>query len=418
VEISEAKKLYESINSYQSQLLPLGIFEKVEGVAFEKDLLAIADWMTSLNISENNANKVHLDSPWHAALFLRATQHSGLHLSQNSEVNRIDEHRAEFNHHSRWLFRGQSNVNHKVLPQAFRDHAYESHIKKGRIFSMLLHDVLRRFFLLKFQEDEFKKLWISEVTKDALKKFIFSDLLLKKVTGIAQHYGQYTELLDFSFDPNISVFFANVNRGNNTPCVFFYPMHYFGNEKIEMHLPFPMFTRIYDQRGMFIKADREYYHKLNDYYNFITFTPRKNFQVIRKKEIIDVYADNKSMLAFIEKLNQLVNTCYDQKRSYTKEELALLGEEFYLVEEFTMDKIVEWGEAISIFEYYYARATAGNKETLALDDYEMIARHNAPILSFYNGLNLNYYSSLQEKTELDESRVREAKAKKEILDKF
>jgi hypothetical protein len=72
----------------------------------------------------------------------------------------------------------------------------------------------------------------------------------------AQHYGIATNLLDFSADPDIAVFFAsnnsNVTEGQ-VARVYIAPLRWLASRGLRVLLPPPLFSRLYEQRGVFVE---------------------------------------------------------------------------------------------------------------------------------------------------------------------
>ncbi len=135
---------------------------------------------------------------------------------------------------SRYIYRGESSDKYKLIPSALRDkqnHEYLVNLVKGlcypynyenensEYFQIIAEYIsLHQFYLYCDYRglhvpniNDFRKKLIGEVNINSILKPYFTWLPLKYIefAGLAQHYGVYTRLLDWSRDINVAIYFAN-----------------------------------------------------------------------------------------------------------------------------------------------------------------------------------------------------------------
>lgn len=163
-------------------------------------------------------------SPWHAAVFLRAMQHN---------LN---------NYHSRLLFRGQSNSDWPITSSLSRSANPECERKLAGLFGEALHTIWNSDLVL---SDEDASASIDLAAEPDMQE------------AAAQHYGIATDLIDFTSDPDVAVFFACLgshSKQSRTSSVFFVPIHEALAHGCQIILPPPFADRLYLQRGLFIRS--------------------------------------------------------------------------------------------------------------------------------------------------------------------
>lgn len=112
----------------------------------------------------------------------------------------------------------------------------------------------------------------------------FSGLLLPPDVFLsgAQHYQIATDLLDFSADPDVAVFFASSGHNNvaddQVARVYVVPIRLLLKRGLRVLLPPPLFSRIYLQRGVFVQtaetiSDKEFVK--------VEFPAKSSFKVYR-----------------------------------------------------------------------------------------------------------------------------------------
>ena len=105
-----------------------------------------------------------------------------------------------------------------------------------------------------------------------------------------QHYGVRTQLLDFSADPAVAVWFANadgVRRGSREVSVFALPTRFAVPSGAAVILPHPFVTRLYRQRGLFVETPLSPVG-LRQMCVEVRFPPDPDFSVMRDGKHMDL----------------------------------------------------------------------------------------------------------------------------------
>lgn len=160
----------------------------------------------------------------HAAAFLKALQIDAGYSS----------HRRS---NSSWgsglfLFRGMSDQSWNIESTLFR---FEGVKENGRKLS-----------------SAFARL-MSELGKATIEV----ELPEKCYEAVSQHYDFPTNLIDFTPDPEVAVYFATKKEATTQATVYFASTSSLLDKNLEVLLPPPLFTRIYLQRGVFIGSNGE-----------------------------------------------------------------------------------------------------------------------------------------------------------------
>jgi hypothetical protein len=224
-EVVLAKWLYETWSSIAFQDLgpAYGIPAKYQKIA---DLLSIGIEKISSTCNQIGTNIFLVPSPWHACLIL-----SSLQNNFSREGTKI-------------LFRGQSDSSWTISPTISRTLNPIEEKKRCTIFRSIL-STLCRFYNADI---------IHPSSKGNLKLNI-SDIVY---TAIAQHYGLKTDLIDFTTDAAVASYFATSpvsSRKSDTSSIFCLPIDSAISAGLEIIFPPPLATRIYTQRGFFVKSE-------------------------------------------------------------------------------------------------------------------------------------------------------------------
>jgi hypothetical protein len=162
---------------------------------------------------------IEVPTPWHAVAIATRIQHA----------------LVEEGHHA--IFRGQSNSSYSLLPSIFRpgtDRA--AHDRAKRLTAWFLAATAYQYY-------------------GTLEPVLFY--------GAAQHYQIRTNLLDFTPDPAVAVWFAGLPRNptDEHPChtasVYVLPLDAAYQRGLHLILPPPFVERLHRQRGIFIAFDAE-----------------------------------------------------------------------------------------------------------------------------------------------------------------
>lgn len=168
---------------------------------------------------------VSVSSPWHAALFLQSVMNA---CSLDGE---------------RLIFRGQANSEWPIVASLFRQGVdAEAERKRANVFCRLLAAIS----------------WNTSLSMHPYSRTnIYLRVSPRAYLATAQHYGIKTNLVDFTFDPDIAVKFATINAPPGARYSSVFVVNVTGNAigPIAVLLPPPMTERIYAQRGLFIPVD-------------------------------------------------------------------------------------------------------------------------------------------------------------------
>lgn len=100
--------------------------------------------------------------------------------------------------------------------------------------------------------------------------------------AVAQHYGLPTELLDFTIDPFIAVYFAmRQSATDGTAVVYSLPMQNLLQSGLEIALPPAFARRMYLQKGIFIRVSEPMQCPLRDQCVRIIFPPHPDYEVLK-----------------------------------------------------------------------------------------------------------------------------------------
>ena len=289
-------------------------------------------------------------SPWHAAVYLSVIQH---HLA-------VSGHRA--------LFRGQSNSEWEISPSINRsgiDREIEE--QRGKLFCDILSE-------------------LSLNTLTSFHPYTNSRLDLRvspySYWAAAQHYGVRTNLIDFTTDAAIAVFFAcstTPTSDGQTASVYVLPLEHALEKGCEVILPPPFAERLYTQRGVFIRSDQAI--QQDDFgiteIRFPASFPFSPFHVVRSDVgVVDVLKESNLM----QKAFRLAEGNIGADAKNIQELAATLKTEFCNAYQ---DLIGMWAKYVDFFEdqlYWLAYRVDDTSEAIALHILDPIVESNKDLI--------------------------------------
>jgi len=294
-------------------------------------------------------------SPWHAALYLGALQH---HLAMRGD---------------RVLFRGQRDSSWPITPSIFRAQDHESEAVRGRLFCEILNSL------------SFNTLQVFHpLTRYRLQLRIPTDAYW----AAAQHYGISTDLIDFTTDAAIATFFACTGASSSeasTSSVYVLTLDTALKKNLEIILPPPFATRLYTQRGVFLRSPGPVSVEELDIMElrFPVRQPLSPFHVVRWNcGVVDVLSDSAPIGEVIKALDSYdlrvpIDTLL-QRAEATASSLKSAFAQVY------RDPHAMWAEYVDFFEdqmYWLAYAVDDATERLRLDVLKHVAQSNRDVTS-------------------------------------
>ena len=266
-----AKWVYQSFATITTQSRG-PVWHILPEAARVSDLLTPAFHKIVAQETQVGPGTVWVPSPWHAVLYLDAVQHR---LSAAG---------------SRALLRGQNNSGWAITSSLDRPGVdAQMEARKGRLFCKLLAS-------LSFNTTAM----FHPQTRTRMDLRIAPD----SYWAAAQHYGIRTDLIDFTTDPTIAVFFACSGKDpvpGQTSSVFVLPLELALDRGCEVILPPPFVERLYIQRGLFIRhagpVDKDEWGVLE--IRFPSAFPFAPFQACSHAGVVNVLADSHPMQAVL-----------------------------------------------------------------------------------------------------------------------
>jgi hypothetical protein len=236
----------------------------------------------STSIKTSAPGMVHAPSPWHAALFLDSIDMkcSMPTVTKSSTIDGRGELIKSAGHILKFVHRGQRNGSLRLLPTIKREGVDQQAEQNS---AALLGHVMR------------------EYTGYVLRDWEVPRLSPDVFISTAQHYGIKTNLIDFTPDAAVAVFFANKERPDSphTEDAAVFSLELLANKRLDhlrVILPPPSTERLYLQRGIFIESNND----VTDICLKVTFKPDKSFQLVRKGSAIDIEPVDPSLLKAVE----------------------------------------------------------------------------------------------------------------------
>src|SRR5216684_2274445 len=212
---------------------------------------------------------VRLPSPWHAVIHLLAASRVCL--------------AGAYGPHNRagLLFRGQRRCGWDLVPSICRPHVNRS--SENEVLNVFV-SLLQRFYRRNFYR--------SAIFSPSLAAFSEDNASTVLHVATAQHYGIATDLLDFSTDPAVAVWFAcqgATGGAGEEAAVFALPMKAAKRSGGVIALPHPYVSRLYRQHGVFVQPSSI---GLRDLCIEFRFAPDPNFEVLRDGHKVDLLSDD------------------------------------------------------------------------------------------------------------------------------
>ena len=248
MDVGEAKRLYVEINSIPGELLGLVPIEVPARAKLDALLPAIE--LVGCDLHKTGDRCFSLPSPWHAFLlmFLKTKSACDKNLS-------------------RPIYRGQADSEWNLIPSLGRTDCNRD--TEGKALERFCDDLQSAY-------------------SDSPSRFSRGSSL-----AVAQHYGIATNLLDFTPDPAVALFFACFRSTAPYAAIFQLPLLAALEEcQARVLMPPPIATRVYLQRGMFLECAENSPMALQAQCTRIEFPPSLDFRVVRQGVEIDPLGDD------------------------------------------------------------------------------------------------------------------------------
>ncbi len=201
--------------------------------------------------------------PWQAALFLLAKSFllaDDTISFRNDVLNSLGVSQSG---PTLTVFRGQSKPHRGFVPSIKHDHLSDEQRKEAaRATEIFCNSLLHAY------------------KASGMAQLDGYDALL----AIAQHYDMRTELLDFTTDPSVAVFFANLGNGlAEDSAVYSCPIPRLFDH-LRIILPPPFVKRLYLQRGFFLQVETPDANELKDSSSRVIFEADPDYVPNRRSE--------------------------------------------------------------------------------------------------------------------------------------
>jgi hypothetical protein len=265
-------------------------------------------------------------SPWHAALILESLQH---HLCMRNQ---------------RAVFRGQENSDWKISSSI-----------SGRGVNTQVENFKAKLFCDILSEMSFNFTTVISPGSGRLDLSVPQSSYL----AAAQHYGISTDLVDFTSDPAVAVFFASCAVSpTQTSSVFVFSLEDAVESGCEIIIPPPFVERLHTQRGFFLRhSDASVpWEGSKDVICEVRFPCAYDFRpfsVVREGRRIDLLKSSLPMDAILSIVNETVASLpigstpesqYHQILFSASQNLKSKFEDFY------REPTLWWGKYVDLFE--------------------------------------------------------------------
>jgi hypothetical protein len=329
-DVLEAKQAYEKWCSAPNKNLG-PVWQFPEGVD-TKRLVGLCDKFLRFAQSHQGGRVVNFPSPWHVWFFCIRAQHA---------CQKFDAH---------LLFRGQNNSSFPLV----------SSIERLPVAEQLLNKRAQEI-LYTYLATELSSCWHDM-------EINFSTAIS---TALAQHYGIKTQLLDFTPDPAVAIYFA-ARRPQKIKCptatVYGMRLEEAYKQGARVIIPPPFVHRLHLQRGVFVDmAGRSgpMAEELISEFRFPVDYPHGPFEVIRDGKKIDLLMPD----MWIERLVAWASLRANNPAGCSPAELQALTARIpipqYLVNPFeTMAQMAGYVDSFTELLYWLVYIIRGDKEVL------------------------------------------------------
>jgi hypothetical protein len=286
----------------------------------------------------------HVASPWHAAIFLQCIQ------------ERLLEH-VPGKVHSSPLFRGLSDPGYSLITSMDRAPNRPLARNQARCFALLMQQLGNHSVQL--------------------------DLPVEVFRAVSQHYGFATNLMDWTPDPTVAVYFANRPSGSSKGIIYLGTVDHFLERNLKILLPPPLFERILLQRGVFVEVTGPLEpSKLLR----ITFDKAPGYCVYQADARVDLLTEPKwsdhARNFILSSADEKTTPPADLWKAWVDSDLA-----FHFSKEtprFIADQEVpRWLDFYEDMRYWLACAMSESEEIFRKDVVDAIERDNADLVSWH-----------------------------------
>jgi hypothetical protein len=208
--------------------------------------------------------------------------------------------------------------------------------------------------------------------------------------AVSQHYEFETNLLDFTPDPHVAVYFAalKVDKPANEACVQFAPLSALANHGVEVLLPPPMFDRIQRQRGVFVRTPLPLPESL---FSQILFPANSGFPVYRNGKEVEMLAEPAWIAAARSLIRQraLHPAQADEANALLRELVASDADTPYgnrSAENFGSYELAKWLDYYEEIRYWLTCTIDGSKEYFWSEPLELLAKFNPELVDLHGRL--------------------------------
>lgn len=244
----------------------------------------IDDVMEDVEVSGNTACA---PSPWHAAIVFMILTCLSTSMAEPPSDWKKGEIREALVTNARLIFRGHpdSEWNWSLVPRLQRPGIDKSLARlQARVLASQLQEAVPVF---------------SEKSHP---------LPARAYLAVAQHYGIPTNLLDFTYDPLIAVYFAShgrITHPSQLGTVYYLKVSDARQKGMSLILPPPPANRLYVQRGLFLEGSHRTLASLVNTCKMVTFPPDDSFVVMRNGRPVNLLPTDRWLDELVDSITKL-----------------------------------------------------------------------------------------------------------------